>query len=114
MLSRYWDNASPFALDLVGAVIRQGTFSKTYPKLTATTLHTTTSPDPNKNPHISAHNAVRPARSQYECSQRRLRKHHLNPPPNKTTTPNPTSMYAATPLVWGYPILVPYYAPYMW
>ena len=26
LLSRYWDNASPFALDLVGAVIRQGTF----------------------------------------------------------------------------------------
>ncbi|KAL4895138.1 hypothetical protein BDV59DRAFT_192076 [Aspergillus ambiguus] len=26
MMARYWDNASPFALDLVGAVIRQGTF----------------------------------------------------------------------------------------
>ncbi|KAK2775485.1 hypothetical protein FQN53_003115 [Emmonsiellopsis sp. PD_33] len=26
MMSRYWDNSSPFALDLVGAVIRQGTF----------------------------------------------------------------------------------------
>ncbi|KAE8146186.1 hypothetical protein BDV25DRAFT_143950 [Aspergillus avenaceus] len=26
MMSRYWDNFSPFALDLVGAVIRQGTF----------------------------------------------------------------------------------------
>ena len=26
MMSRYWENASPFALDLVGAVIRQGTF----------------------------------------------------------------------------------------
>lgn len=26
MMSRYWDNHSPFALDLVGAVIRQGTF----------------------------------------------------------------------------------------
>lgn len=26
MLSRYWDNSSPFALDLVGAVIRQGSF----------------------------------------------------------------------------------------
>ncbi len=23
---RYWDNSSPFALDLVGAVIRQGSF----------------------------------------------------------------------------------------
>lgn len=26
MFSRYWENSSPFALDLVGAVIRQGTF----------------------------------------------------------------------------------------
>ncbi|KAF7587627.1 hypothetical protein BBP40_006991, partial [Aspergillus hancockii] len=26
MMARYWDNSSPFALDLVGAVIRQGTF----------------------------------------------------------------------------------------
>ncbi|KAK3681210.1 hypothetical protein LTR37_020924 [Vermiconidia calcicola] len=26
MMSRYWDNSSPFALDLVGAVIRQGSF----------------------------------------------------------------------------------------
>ncbi|KAK9371419.1 hypothetical protein V1509DRAFT_614627 [Lipomyces kononenkoae] len=26
MMSRYWDNWSPFALDLVGAVMRQGTF----------------------------------------------------------------------------------------
>ncbi|PGH02156.1 hypothetical protein AJ79_07702 [Helicocarpus griseus UAMH5409] len=28
MMSRYWENSSPFALDLVGAVIRQGTFIK--------------------------------------------------------------------------------------
>lgn len=26
MMSRYWENSSPYALDLVGAVIRQGTF----------------------------------------------------------------------------------------
>ena len=26
MLSHYWDNASPFGIDLVGAVLRQGTF----------------------------------------------------------------------------------------
>lgn len=26
MMSHYWDNSSPFALDLVGAVLRQGTF----------------------------------------------------------------------------------------
>lgn len=26
MMARYWDNSSPFSLDLVGAVIRQGTF----------------------------------------------------------------------------------------
>lgn len=26
MMSRYWENSSPFALDLIGAVIRQGSF----------------------------------------------------------------------------------------
>ena len=26
MMSRYWDNSSPFSFDLVGAVIRQGIF----------------------------------------------------------------------------------------
>ena len=26
MMSHYWDNSSPFALDLVGAVVRQGSF----------------------------------------------------------------------------------------
>lgn len=26
MMSRYWENSSIFALDLIGAVIRQGTF----------------------------------------------------------------------------------------
>ena len=28
MMSRYWENSSPFALDLIGAVIRQGSFIK--------------------------------------------------------------------------------------
>ncbi|KAL4936061.1 hypothetical protein BDV06DRAFT_228247, partial [Aspergillus oleicola] len=46
MMSRYWDNSSPFALDLVGAVVRQGTFVQKMdnidwlhsPTLTETTL----------------------------------------------------------------------------
>ena len=33
MMSRYWDNSSPFALDLVGAVIRQGTFVQKMDKI---------------------------------------------------------------------------------
>lgn len=33
MMSRYWDNSSPFALDLVGAVVRQGTFFQKMDKL---------------------------------------------------------------------------------
>jgi hypothetical protein len=33
MMSRYWGNASPFALDLVGAVIRQGQFMYVSPCL---------------------------------------------------------------------------------
>jgi hypothetical protein len=28
VMSRYWDNASPFGLDLVGAVVRQGVFTQ--------------------------------------------------------------------------------------
>lgn len=28
MMSRYWDNSSPFSVELVGAVIRQGTFTE--------------------------------------------------------------------------------------
>ncbi|KAL4951989.1 hypothetical protein BDW69DRAFT_201032 [Aspergillus filifer] len=46
MMSRYWENSSPFALDLVGAVVRQGTFVQKMdnidwlhsPTLTETTL----------------------------------------------------------------------------
>lgn len=33
MMSRYWENESPFALDLVGAVIRQGTFIQKMDKI---------------------------------------------------------------------------------
>lgn len=33
MMSRYWDNDSPFALDLVGAVLRQGTFIEKMAKI---------------------------------------------------------------------------------
>lgn len=33
MFSRYWDNSSPFALDLIGAVVRQGSFIEKMVKL---------------------------------------------------------------------------------
>lgn len=33
MMSRYWENSSPFALDLVGAVLRQGTFVEKMAKI---------------------------------------------------------------------------------
>ncbi|GKT43457.1 glycine-rich domain-containing protein 1 [Colletotrichum spaethianum] len=33
MMSRYWENSSPFAIDLVGCVMRQGTFTEKMRKL---------------------------------------------------------------------------------
>ncbi|PYI01980.1 hypothetical protein BO78DRAFT_472964 [Aspergillus sclerotiicarbonarius CBS 121057] len=113
-------------------------FTSTYKaRQAAANLHAITSPDPDKNPHISAHNAVRPdltttkshrgtdprivqymkLRYQYERAQRRARKRQRsNANANKTNGKDaPTSdavLYSATPMVWGYPVLVPYYAPY--
>lgn len=39
MMSRYWGNATPFALELGGAVLRQGIFSEKMQKVCATDLH---------------------------------------------------------------------------
>ncbi|KAI9369131.1 hypothetical protein BJX61DRAFT_545876 [Aspergillus egyptiacus] len=96
------------------------------------------SSNPDKNPHISAHSAVKlkdagtsanpnnnpcylkffKLRSEYEKSRRRAEKR------NKTTAGkgkqrskdddnNDTDVCTATyPLMWGYPVYVPYYGPY--
>ncbi|PWY73756.1 hypothetical protein BO94DRAFT_578164 [Aspergillus sclerotioniger CBS 115572] len=100
----------------------------------AAKLQDTTSPDLDKNPHISAHNAVRPdlsptesgqhegpdprvvkfmkLRHRYERMQRRARKKHRSGA-NRTNRKDATTWDPPVcPMVWGYPVEVPYQAPY--
>ncbi|KAL4819193.1 hypothetical protein BDW67DRAFT_194154 [Aspergillus spinulosporus] len=105
------------------------------------------SSDPDKNPHISAHSAVKTKnamtavagidpnrvkflklRSEYERTCRRADKRNSRYGKSNTTPPlkhtpddkdkgrrhskDDADLYAAYPLVWGYPVYVPYYAPY--
>jgi hypothetical protein len=97
------------------------------------------SSDPNKNPHISAHNAVRPAslytptdrlgsvhylhlKSNYQKAARRAEKRVRQRSGSKSSTSDKKEKerdraFAADPYympyAYGYPIFVPYYAPYM-
>ncbi|KAN0069638.1 Protein of unknown function (DUF1399) domain containing protein [Elaphomyces granulatus] len=86
------------------------------------------SPDPNKNPHISAHNAVRPdgrvtdrarllerqLKANYDKALRRANKRAGRPIkdiPSGKSFDNSAYYY---PMVWGYPFFfIPFYAPYM-
>ncbi len=97
------------------------------------------SSDPDKNPHISAHSAVKtksdvPAakvsgmdanevkflklRSEYERTRRRADKRSsrdgIRRSDDGTDAKNGgnANAYAAYPLVWGVPVYVPFYAPY--
>ncbi|GIC84643.1 uncharacterized protein Aud_000461 [Aspergillus udagawae] len=94
------------------------------------------SSDPEKNPHISAHNAVRaetkdkmlgidPRRIQalklrhnYEKARRRAEKRNRklgkadDPKRRSSSSAADANMYAV-PMVWGFPVVVPYYGPYM-
>ncbi|RHZ43114.1 uncharacterized protein CDV56_100086, partial [Aspergillus thermomutatus] len=94
------------------------------------------SSDPEKNPHISAHNAVRaetketvrgidPRRIQalklrhnYERACRRAEKRNRklgktdDPKRRSSSSAADANMYAV-PMVWGVPVVVPYYGPYM-
>lgn len=101
----------------------------------AATLHDRTdiSSNPNKNAHISAHNAVTPdsaegtrstlrrlkalrLQSNYERACRRAEKRKSNVSATKgkrRSTDDTSSTYASYPMVWGVPVYVPYYAPYM-
>ncbi|KAA8647342.1 uncharacterized protein ATNIH1004_006034 [Aspergillus tanneri] len=83
------------------------------------------SSDPDKNPHISTHNAVQPTttlnpvdsrqvkflklRSNYDKARRRAEKRKDGKKQEKRSSDD---SLAYVPLVWGYPIYVPYYAPY--
>ena len=89
------------------------------------------SSDPDKNPHISAHNAVRPTTKSsmdfhkrdlhrirlirnYEKSVRRAEKRGRQRSDSKSNQDRAaTDQMAYMPFVWGYPIYVPYYGPYM-
>lgn len=89
------------------------------------------SSDPEKNPHISAHNAVRPAtravddyprvthyqrirlRRNYEKAVRRAEKRGRARSDARSTQYGGYEPMYYMPLVWGYPMYVPYYGPYM-
>lgn len=82
---------------------------------------------PDKNPHISAHNAVRPLtmlntvdarqvkflklRSNYEKARRRAEKRDSKEGKNREKRASDDGL-AYVPMVWGFPVMVPYYAPY--
>ncbi|RAK80547.1 uncharacterized protein BO72DRAFT_370858 [Aspergillus fijiensis CBS 313.89] len=101
------------------------------------------SSDPDKNPHISAHNAVRPQttttagntrsldprelkflklRHDYEKARRRAEKRKSKDQKAASAAANKEKSGAAAagvdpvygyyPLLWGYPVYVPFYAPY--
>ncbi|PYH49122.1 uncharacterized protein BP01DRAFT_379505, partial [Aspergillus saccharolyticus JOP 1030-1] len=83
---------------------------------------------PDRNPHISAHNAVRPAtttanpdahqmkllklRTDYAKARRRAEKRQKNKDSNTGRTSPVDPIYGYYPLMWGYPVYVPFYAPY--
>ena len=90
------------------------------------------SSDPEKNPHISAHNAVRPIdsdatiaqlrakkinilrlRRNYETVARRAEKRGRARPDAKRTANGGYEPCYYFPYAWGYPVMLPYYAPYM-
>ncbi|KAJ5888188.1 hypothetical protein N7495_008229 [Penicillium taxi] len=121
--------------DIYDGILRSiGSTSRAAKKADA--LHETVSSDPEKNPHISAHNAVRPVeeavrqvqstylyqlylKQNYAKAFRRSQKRQRLPLPSKTDAEGGSSSTSragpdyATPLVWGLPINFPYYAPYM-
>ncbi|PLB45609.1 hypothetical protein P170DRAFT_512269 [Aspergillus steynii IBT 23096] len=82
---------------------------------------------PDKNPHISTHNAVRPTtllnavdsrqvkylklRSNYEKARRRAEKRESKEGKKREKRASDDSL-AYVPYVWGFPVMVPYYAPY--
>ncbi|KAI2688966.1 hypothetical protein LCP963914a_2055 [Penicillium roqueforti] len=87
------------------------------------------SSDPNKNPHISSHNAVRPTnmyhraewtksvqhlrlQSNYEKAARRAEKRRKRSGSKSSNQQGDAYAYYM-PYAYGYPIMVPYYGPYM-
>lgn len=88
------------------------------------------SSDANKNPHISSHNAVRPTnmyhraewhnsihrvrlQSDHQKAMRRAEKRRQRSGSKSSNNQGDVSGAYYMPYAYGYPIVVPYYAPYM-
>ncbi|KAJ5095679.1 Protein of unknown function DUF1399 [Penicillium alfredii] len=88
------------------------------------------SSDPDKNPHISAHNAIRPVQryvgdgrigsiqrirlnKNYEKLARRAEKRGRQRSDSKSTRDGGVEPNYAMPIAFGYAMAVPYYGPYM-
>ncbi|KAF3387167.1 hypothetical protein F1880_000526 [Penicillium rolfsii] len=125
-----WYCEATRAPDLYNRIFNVG--SASIARENADTLHDRQdiSSDPDKNPHISAHNAVRPAslaekdarigqlqrirlHRNYERAVRRAEKRGVTRSDEKKSKDAGYEPAYYAPYVWGYPIVVPYYGPYM-
>ncbi|KAJ5960034.1 uncharacterized protein N7479_007184 [Penicillium vulpinum] len=123
-----WYCEATRAPDLYDRLIPMGSVSRA--RTAAALLHDSSdiSSDPNKNPHISSHNAVRPTnlntpfgqsayvrqmrlQSDYLRAARRARKRSRQGSTSKSKQPEEYPYFI--PYAYGYPIVVPYYGPYM-
>lgn len=125
-----WYCEATRAPDLYDRLFNMGSASRA--RENADTLHDRAdiSSDPDKNPHISAHNAVRPSslsgldsrvsqiqrlrlQRNYEKAVRRAEKRGVVRSDAKKGNNGAYEPYYYYPYAWGYPIFVPYYGPYM-
>lgn len=125
-----WYCEATRAPDLYDRVFNLGSSSRA--RNTAESLHDRSdiSSDPDKNPHISAHNAVRPTMQNpkdehlsylqrvrlhrnYEKAARRAEKRGRPRSDSRNSRDGGVEPMFYAPYVWGYPMIVPYYGPYM-
>ncbi|KAJ5492704.1 hypothetical protein N7539_001450 [Penicillium diatomitis] len=127
-----WYCEATRAPDLYQRFFRLGSTSRALNN--AQTLHDRRdiSSDPERNPHISAHNAVRPSegpasdvqararnlqalrlRRNYQTAARRAEKRGQARSDAKKTLEGGYEPYYYYPYAWGYPVVIPYYGPYM-
>jgi hypothetical protein len=125
-----WYCEATRAPDLYDRIFNVGSASRA--RENADTLHDREdiSSDPDKNPHISAHNAVRPSslaaqdprigqlqrirlHQNYEKAIRRAEKRGRTRPDARKSRDGGYEPYYYAPYVWGYPVMIPYYSPYM-
>lgn len=113
--------------DIYGALITTPSISKA--RSAADSLHNSASADPDNNPHVSAHNAVNPEReyvpgpsprqvksmllrNNYEKALRRLQKRNKKQG-KQAEKQSPDDDSQAFRSVWGYPVAIPFYGPYI-